>query len=118
MCFAICSASMQGDEQLMLEFQPGKAPAFEALFEKYRNPVYGFFRGRLKNIARAEAMMQETFIVMLRGTETYQPRAKFRTYLYAIALKLLWTERRKEVREARATAQIAVQEESNASLAL
>jgi DNA-directed RNA polymerase specialized sigma24 family protein len=46
-------------------------------------------------------MTQETFVVILRGTERYQPSAKFRTYLYAIALKLLWTERRKEQRESR-----------------
>jgi RNA polymerase sigma-70 factor (ECF subfamily) len=44
-------------------------------------------------------MAQETFIVVLRGAERYEERAKFRTYLYAIALKLLWTERRKELRE-------------------
>jgi RNA polymerase sigma-70 factor (ECF subfamily) len=93
---------MQSDEQLMLEFQKGKSPAFEELFQRYRNPIYGFFRRRLSNVARAEDMAQETFVVILRGTERYEPRAKFRTYLYAVALKLLWTERRKEQREARA----------------
>jgi DNA-directed RNA polymerase specialized sigma24 family protein len=36
-------------------------------------------------------MAQETFVVVIRGSARYQPRAKFRTYLYAIALKLLWT---------------------------
>ena len=94
---------MQSDEQLMLEFQKGKSPAFEELFQRYRNPIYGFFRRRLSNVARAEDMAQETFVVILRGTERYEARAKFRTYLYAIALKLLWTERRKQVREARAS---------------
>src|SRR6516164_11192857 len=90
---------MLSDEQLMLEFQSGKSWAFEQLFERYRNPVYGFFRRRLPDIHRAEDMAQETFIVVLRGAERYEERAKFRTYLYAIALKLLWTERRKELRE-------------------
>ena len=92
---------MLSDEQLMSEFQRGKAAAFEELFERYRNPIYRFFRRRLNDIARAEDMTQETFIVILRGTERYQPLAKFRTYLYAVALKLLWTERRKALREAR-----------------
>ena len=90
---------MLSDEQVMLEFQSGKSWAFEQLFERYRNPVYGFFRRRLPEIHRAEDMAQETFIVVLRGSERYEQRAKFRTYLYAIALKLLWTERRKELRE-------------------
>src|SRR6516165_9272396 len=90
---------MLSDEQLMLEFQAGKSWAFDELFQRYRNPVYGFFRRRLLDIHRAEDMAQETFIVVLRGAERYEQRAKFRTYLYAIALKLLWTERRKELRE-------------------
>ena len=90
---------MLSDEQLMLEFQAGKSWAFDELFQRYRNPVYGFFRRRLPDAHRAEDMAQETFIVILRGAERYEQRAKFRTYLYAIALKLLWTERRKELRE-------------------
>jgi RNA polymerase sigma-70 factor (ECF subfamily) len=96
---------MQSDEQLMLEYQKGTAQAFEQLFQRYRNRIYGFFRRRLNDVARAEDMAQETFIVVLRGAERYEPRAKFRTYLYAVALKLLWTERRKELRESRAGAE-------------
>jgi RNA polymerase sigma-70 factor (ECF subfamily) len=92
---------MQTDEQLMLEFQKGKIEAFEELFGRYRNPIYGFFRRRLNNISRAEDMTQDTFTAVLRATERYEPRAKFRTYLYAVALKLLWTERRREARESR-----------------
>src|SRR2546426_281158 len=91
---------MQTDEQLMLEFQNGKSQAFEELFRRYLHPIYGFFRRRLTNISRAEDMAQETFMVILRGTERYEERAKFRTYLYAVALKLLWTERRRQLREA------------------
>ena len=90
---------MQSDEQLMLEFQKGKAEAFEELFRRYLHPIYGFFRRRLSNISRAEDLTQETFIVILRGTERYEKRALFRTYLYAVAMKLLWSERRRELRE-------------------
>jgi RNA polymerase sigma factor (sigma-70 family) len=96
---------MKSDEQLMLEFQAGASPAFEELFERYRNPVYGFFRRRLNNIARAEELAQETFVVILRGTEEYEPKAKFRTYLYTIAIRQLWSERRKEIRAGRFAAE-------------
>ena len=89
---------MKSDEQLMLEFQGGLPSAFEELFERYRNPVYGFFRRRLNNAARAEELAQETFLVILRGTEQYEAQAKFRTYVYAIAIKQLWSERRREIR--------------------
>ncbi len=97
---------MAADEQLMQQFQKGTTQAFEELFERYRNPVYAFFRRRLEDAARAEDLTQETFVIVLRGTERYEPRAAFRTWLYAIALKLLWTERRKRVREAKASVEV------------
>jgi len=77
---------MTSDEQLMLEFQRGSAEAFTELFARYREPIYGFFRRRLDNVARAEELAQETFVAILRGIERYEPRALFRTYLYGIAL--------------------------------
>ena len=89
---------MKSDEQLMMEFQGGSAQSFEELFARYRNPLYGYFRRRLNRAARAEELAQETFVVILRGSEKYEPRARFRTYMYAIAVKQLWTERRKELR--------------------
>jgi RNA polymerase sigma-70 factor (ECF subfamily) len=93
---------MLSDEQLMLMFQKGDSPAFEELFDRYRNSIYGFFRRRLSDVSTAEELTQETFIVILRGTQRYEPKAQFRTYLYAIAFKLLWSERRRAVRERRA----------------
>jgi len=96
---------MKSDEQLMLEFQGGTAAAFEELFERYRNPIYGFFRRRLNNAGRAEELAQETFVIILRGVEQYEPQAKFRTYVYAIATKQLWSERRKDIRAGRFAAE-------------
>src|SRR5947207_5563354 len=90
---------MTSDEQLMLDFQQGSREAFIELFERYREPMYGFFRRRLNEAARAEDLAQETFLAVLRGVSRYEPRALFRTYLYGIALKLLAAERRKRSRE-------------------
>src|SRR5437667_10112983 len=61
--------------------------------------MYGFFRRRLNEAARAEDLAQETFLAVLRGVSRYEPRALFRTYLYGIALNLLAAERRKKARE-------------------
>jgi len=86
------------DESLMLLFQRGSREAFEELFARYREPLYGFFRRRLDAGERAEDLTQETFLVMIRGSSKYEPRALVRTYLYGIALKLLASERRKQAR--------------------
>jgi RNA polymerase sigma-70 factor (ECF subfamily) len=87
---------MTSDEALMLEFQRGSRPAFEELFARYREPLYGFFRRRLESPERAEDLVQETFLAVIRATARYEPRALVRTYLYGIALKLVAGERRKQ----------------------
>jgi RNA polymerase sigma-70 factor, ECF subfamily len=92
--------AMTSDEALMLEFQRGSREAFEELFARYREPLYGFFRRRLENRERAEDLAQETFLAVIRATSRYEPRALVRTYLYGVALNLLAAERRKGFRNA------------------
>jgi RNA polymerase sigma factor (sigma-70 family) len=79
---------MSSDEALMLEFQRGSHEAFDELFARYREPLYGFFCRRLQNRERAEDLAQETFLAVIR------------TYFYGIALNLLAAERRKGTRNA------------------
>ncbi|MBZ5492578.1 MAG: sigma-70 family RNA polymerase sigma factor [Acidobacteriia bacterium] len=86
---------MISDEALMLEFQRGSREAFEELFARYREPLYGFFRRRLASKDRAEDLAQETFLAVIRAAVRYEPRSLVKTYLYGIALKLLAAERRK-----------------------
>ena len=90
---------MNSDDQLILEFQQGSREAFRELFERYREPLYGFFRRRLENPARAEELTQDCFLALLRNVERYEPRASFRSYLYGIAIHLVTAERRKAGRE-------------------
>jgi RNA polymerase sigma-70 factor, ECF subfamily len=86
---------MISDEALMLSFQRGSREAFEEIFARYREPLYGFFRRRLASKDRAEDLAQETFLAVIRAAVRYEPRAMVKTYLYAIALRLLAAERRK-----------------------
>jgi RNA polymerase sigma-70 factor (ECF subfamily) len=95
---------MSTDEQLILDFQQGSSAAFLELFERYYGKFYAFFRRRLPEAARAEELAQETFLALLGGITRYEPRALFRTYLYAIALNLLANERRRRARESNALA--------------
>jgi RNA polymerase sigma-70 factor, ECF subfamily len=92
---------MNSDDQLVLEFQQGSREAFRELFERYRDPIYGFFRRRLENPSRAEELTQECFLALLRNVSRYEPRASFRSYLYGIAVRMVLAERRKSGRETR-----------------
>lgn len=83
------------DERLMLAFAQGSSESFTELFHRYKQPVYGFFCRRLADPANAEELTQETFFALLRTAARYEPRALFRTYLYAIGFKILRAHRRK-----------------------
>lgn len=83
------------DERLMLAFTQGSSEAFTELFRRYKQPIYGFFCRRVSDPASAEELTQETFFALLRAAARYEPRALFRTYLYAIGFKILRAHRRK-----------------------
>jgi hypothetical protein len=89
------AAPSTSDEQLMLAFSKGSSHAFEELFSRYKQPIFGFFRRRVTESAQAEELTQETFVALLRAGARYEPRALFRTYLYAIGFKILRAHRRK-----------------------
>jgi RNA polymerase sigma-70 factor, ECF subfamily len=105
---------MISDEDLMLEFQAGSREAFDELFARYRGPLYGFFRRRLNLEQRAEDLMQDTFLAVIRSADQYEPRALLRTYLYSIAMNLLAAERRKQLKDLPAAA-IANEPETDSS---
>ena len=89
------SATLESDEQLMLAFVQGSTEAFGELFSRYKQPLFGFFQRRLADPSRAEELTQETFLAVLQASSRYEPRALFRTYLYAIGFVILRAYRRK-----------------------
>lgn len=83
------------DEQLMAAFARGSSDAFRLLFLRYRQPLFGFFCRRMADRARAEELAQDTFIALLKAQGRYEATALFRTYLYAVAYRILRSDRRK-----------------------
>jgi len=86
---------MTDDDALMRQVQQGSREAFEVIFERYRGPIWRFFRRRIADAGRAEELSQDAFVAVLQNATRYQPRAPFRSYLFAIAWNLLLAERRK-----------------------
>jgi RNA polymerase sigma-70 factor (ECF subfamily) len=92
---AKATAPRASDEELMNAFAGGSVGAFDELFSRYKQPLFGFFRRRVADPAQAEELTQETFVGVLRASSRYKPDALFRTYLYAIGLNILRAHRRK-----------------------
>ena len=86
---------MVSDEDLIADVKRGARTAFETLFERYREPVWRFFRRRAADAGRAEELAQDTFVAVLDGTKRYEARGTFRSYLFGIAYNVLLADRRK-----------------------
>jgi RNA polymerase sigma-70 factor, ECF subfamily len=78
----------------MIDVRGGSRDAFEALFERHRDVVWRFFRRRVRDAARAEELLQDVFVAVLKNAVRYEPRAAFRSYLFGIAYNTLMAERR------------------------
>ena len=83
------------DERLMQRFQRGDARAFEALVHRHRTPVFSFLVRLTADRGRAEDLCQETFMRVVRGAAGWEERARFRTWLYALARNLAVDEARR-----------------------
>lgn len=81
----------------MAAVRGGSQDAFAALFDRYRDPVWRFFRRRVADRGRAEELTQDTFVAILEGARRYEARGPFRSYLFGVAYNILLADRRKAV---------------------
>jgi RNA polymerase sigma-70 factor (ECF subfamily) len=76
------------DAEIMVRVKAGDDSAFAYLVQKYRRAMVGFMYRMAHNPAVAEDLAQEVFLRVYRSRETYEPSAKFSTWLYRIATNL------------------------------
>jgi RNA polymerase sigma-70 factor (ECF subfamily) len=77
-----------GDSELMLRVRDGDQGSFELLLEKHRGPMIHFLHRMVQNDAVAEELSQEVFLRVFRSRGSYQPSAKFTTWLFRIGTHL------------------------------
>lgn len=78
------------DEELFERFRRGERAAFEVLLRRHRAPLFTFVLRTLGtgDRARAEDVVQDAFVRVLKGAAEWQQKAKFQTWLYTIARNL------------------------------
>jgi len=80
--------ALERDAELMLRVREGDSLSFSLLLEKHRGPVIHFLYRMVLNQAIAEELAQEVFLRVYRSRATYEPTAKFTTWLFRIATHL------------------------------
>ncbi len=109
---AVFSAGMgpdQTDADVMLRVKAGDQSAFDYLVQKYRRPMVSFMYRMARNSSVAEDLAQEVFLRVYRSRETYEPSAKFTTWLYRIATNLAVNHAR-DTRHERPEVQVSLDE--------
>src|SRR5215472_784381 len=81
-------AALEPDAQLMLRVREGDETSFALLLERHRGPVVSFLYRMVQDRAISEELAQEVFLRVYRSRETYEPTAKFTTWLFRIATHL------------------------------
>jgi RNA polymerase sigma-70 factor, ECF subfamily len=92
------------DAELMLRVRNGDTGSFTVLLERHRRPVLHFLYRMVQNEGVAEELAQEVFLRVYKSRESYQPAAKFTTWVFRIAthLALNWIrDGRREKAQAR-----------------
>lgn len=87
------------DTELMLRVRRGDALAMRLLISRYQDAVYGMVKRMLPEGDEAEDLAQRAFINVWKSAESYEPEAKFTTWLFTIVKNLVFNEARRRRRK-------------------
>ncbi len=87
------------DEQAMWRVQmQDDAEAFAILVERWEGPIQNLCTRMLGDAHRGEDLAQEAFARVFARRKEYEPRGKFSTFLWRVALNLCYDELRRRER--------------------
>ena len=76
------------DAELMLQVRDGNEVCYTQLLQRHRTAVVHFLYRMVLNQAVAEELAQDVFLRVYRFRSSYEPTAKFTTWLFRIATHL------------------------------
>jgi RNA polymerase sigma-70 factor (ECF subfamily) len=77
--------ALELDARLMLGVKHGEGMCMDLLLQRHRGPVIQFLYRMVRNRAIAEELAQNVFLRVYRSRTTYEPTAKFTSWLFRIA---------------------------------
>jgi RNA polymerase sigma-70 factor (ECF subfamily) len=83
------------NEELMRRFQGGEDGAFVELVHRFKDPLTNFAHRMVGNMEDCQDIVQDTFIRVHQSRHTYEPMARFSTWIYTITLNLARTNLRR-----------------------
>jgi RNA polymerase sigma-70 factor (ECF subfamily) len=81
----VAVVSEDEDAQLMLAYARGEMRAFETLYSRHRGALYRYLMRQARDGEIANDLFQEVWSRVVVNRSRYEPRAKFRTFLFTLA---------------------------------
>src|SRR4051812_3143404 len=73
------------DAELMLLVRDGDEESFGILLDKHKNSLVHFLYRMVQERAVSEELAQEVFLRIYRSRQSYEPTARFTTWMFRIA---------------------------------
>jgi RNA polymerase sigma factor (sigma-70 family) len=87
------------DEELMLAYADDDMEAFELLYRRHRERLFGFLLSRLKNRSEAEEVFQAVFAKLHQGRRSYRREVPFLPWIFTIARNAMIDHLRRQQRQ-------------------
>jgi len=81
----VVTMSDDEDAQLMLAYARGELGAFESLYSRHRGALYRYLMRQARDPDITNDLFQEVWSRVIVNRARYEPRAKFRTFLFTLA---------------------------------
>jgi len=85
LCGDARALEQRDDDELMLLAGAGVSEAFELLLQRHQRAIRSYCARLCRDGSTADDVAQEIFVTLWRSRHTYQPKGRFRAYLFRIA---------------------------------
>lgn len=84
------------DEQALKRYSRGDSRAFDQLYERYRDVLYGYLFKSCSDKELADEMFQEVWLRVIKNAHRYESRGKFRQWLFSLAHNVVVDQHRRK----------------------
>ena len=88
------------DDQLMVSFGRGDRSAFDMLYARYKQPLYGYLYRNCGNEASIDELFQDIWLKVVASSSRYKRKGKFRSWIFTMAHHCIVDFYRKSGRQA------------------
>jgi RNA polymerase sigma-70 factor, ECF subfamily len=87
-------AAGSADESLLEGLRAGDEEAYEALLQRYQQPVYSLVQRLIEDPSEASDVTQEVFLKVFRNVANFRGQSSLKTWIYRIAVNEAHNRRR------------------------